>query len=38
MAKKRNYQDWTKEELIKEVEALKKQKTLGFMSVRSDTG
>lgn len=28
---KRNYNDWTKEDLIKEVEALKKQKTYGLV-------
>ena len=37
MAKKRNYRDWTKEELIKEVEALKKQKTYGLVWEKDKT-
>lgn len=35
--KKKNYDDWTKEELIKEVEALKKQKTYGIVWEKDKT-
>lgn len=37
MLKKRNYSDWSKGELIKEVEALRKQKTYGLVWDRDKT-
>jgi len=37
MSKKRNYSDWSKEELIREVEALRKQKTYGLVWDRDKT-
>ena len=37
MTKKKNYNDWTKEDLIKEVEALKKQKTYGLVWEKDKT-
>ncbi|HVA82818.1 MAG TPA: DNA methyltransferase, partial [Candidatus Aquilonibacter sp.] len=37
MTKKKNYNDWSKEELIKEVEVLKKQKTFGLVWEKDKT-
>ena len=37
MARKKSYTDWSKEELIAEVEALKKQKTYGLVWERDKT-
>jgi hypothetical protein len=37
MVKKRNYDDWSKKELIKEIDALRKQKTYGLVWEKDKT-